>query len=175
MGRSTIGPAPGANSRGVVAAAVGPRAAVTRPARCTGRDSLLRARCALRHRGVSGPPISRRWLAPSQRTGCDPGRAQELEQQVLRLVAEGRVATLCIHGDDPRAVVNAKLVRTVLANHGIAVRSFMETTADGPPGHRCRVEHDRPGPGPAALSSVGRAAGRAIRPWFGWSGQRPCR
>jgi lactam utilization protein B len=46
----------------------------------------------------------------------------------VRLVAEGRVATLCIHGDDRRAVANAELVRLVLKNHGIAVRSFMETT-----------------------------------------------
>ncbi len=53
---------------------------------------------------------------------------EELAQQVLRLVAEGRVATLCIHGDDPRAVINAELVRTVLTSHGIAVRSFMGTT-----------------------------------------------
>ena len=44
----------------------------------------------------------------------------EMEAQVLRLVAGGRVATLCIHGDDPRAVANARLVRRVLEGHGIA-------------------------------------------------------
>ncbi len=51
---------------------------------------------------------------------------EELTAQVLRLVAEGRFATLCIHGDDPRALHNAKLVRSVLKNHGIPVRSFMD-------------------------------------------------
>jgi UPF0271 protein len=50
----------------------------------------------------------------------------EIEQHVLRLVNEGRVATLCIHGDDPRAVENAELVRHVLAQQGIAVRSFLD-------------------------------------------------
>jgi 5-oxoprolinase (ATP-hydrolysing) subunit A len=50
----------------------------------------------------------------------------EIEAQVLRLVNDGRVATLCIHGDDPRAVANAELVRRVLSQHGIAIRSFLE-------------------------------------------------
>jgi 5-oxoprolinase (ATP-hydrolysing) subunit A len=53
----------------------------------------------------------------------DPG---EMEAQVVRLVREGRVATLCIHGDDPRAVANAQFVRLVLDGQGIAVRSFMD-------------------------------------------------
>ncbi len=50
----------------------------------------------------------------------------EIESQVVRLVNEGRVATLCIHGDDSRAVANAELVRRVLSQHGIAIRSFLE-------------------------------------------------
>jgi UPF0271 protein len=50
----------------------------------------------------------------------------EIEAQVLRLVNERRVATLCIHGDDPRAVANAELVRRVLSEHGISIRSFLE-------------------------------------------------
>jgi len=50
----------------------------------------------------------------------------EIEAQVLRLVSEGKVATLCIHGDDPRAVANADLVRTVLKKHGIVVRRFRD-------------------------------------------------
>jgi UPF0271 protein len=48
----------------------------------------------------------------------------EIEEQVLRLINEGRVATLCVHGDEPGAVATAALVRHVLAGHGIAVRSF---------------------------------------------------
>ena len=53
----------------------------------------------------------------------------DIEAQVLRLVNDGRVATLCIHGDDPRAVANAELVRRVLTRQGISIRSFL----DGPP------------------------------------------
>ncbi len=67
-------------------------------------------------------------LWPRSEPGAILVEPEELAQQVLRLVADGRVATLCIHGDDPRAVANAELVRTVLTNHGMAVRSFMETT-----------------------------------------------
>jgi 5-oxoprolinase (ATP-hydrolysing) subunit A len=48
----------------------------------------------------------------------------EIEDQVLRLMDRGRVATLCIHGDDPNAVCNAELVRGVLIRHGISVQSF---------------------------------------------------
>jgi 5-oxoprolinase (ATP-hydrolysing) subunit A len=40
-------------------------------------------------------------------------------------VNDGRVATLCIHGDDPRAVANAELVRRVLAGRGISLGSFL--------------------------------------------------
>jgi UPF0271 protein len=49
-----------------------------------------------------------------------------METQVVRLVREGGVATLCIHGDDPRAVANARLVHQVLDREGIAVRGFMD-------------------------------------------------
>ena len=48
----------------------------------------------------------------------------EIEAQVLRMVNKGRVATLCIHGDDPRAVANAELVRNVLLKNDITIRSF---------------------------------------------------
>jgi UPF0271 protein len=50
----------------------------------------------------------------------------EIEAQVWRLVNDGRVATLCIHGDDPRAVVNADLVRRALNRRGIALRRFVD-------------------------------------------------
>ena len=39
----------------------------------------------------------------------------ELEAQLMRLLAEGRVATLCIHGDDPPPSSNADRIRGVLA------------------------------------------------------------
>lgn len=50
--------------------------------------------------------------------------AAEMEEHLARLIAGGHVATLCIHGDDPRAVDNARLVRRILEGRGIAVRSF---------------------------------------------------
>ena len=68
-----------------------------------------------------------------------------METHLIRLIAAGRVATLCIHGDDPRAVDNARLVRRILEGQGIAVRSF---AAD--PG--------RPGSGPGAMPGTVRSA-----------------
>jgi UPF0271 protein len=53
----------------------------------------------------------------------------EITDQVLRLIAEG-MSTLCIHGDDPRAVANADLVRRILRDHDVALRSF--TVPDQP-------------------------------------------
>ena len=50
----------------------------------------------------------------------------DIEAQVLRLVREGRVATLCIHGDDPRAVANAQLVCRVLTQDGVSIRGFLD-------------------------------------------------
>lgn len=48
----------------------------------------------------------------------------EVEAQVVRLVEQG-LATLCIHGDDPRAVDNADRVRSILMSHGITLKSFV--------------------------------------------------
>jgi 5-oxoprolinase (ATP-hydrolysing) subunit A len=53
----------------------------------------------------------------------------EIAAQVLRLVNERRVASLCIHGDDPRAVANAELVRDVLMQHEILIRNFVDEPA----------------------------------------------
>jgi UPF0271 protein len=47
----------------------------------------------------------------------------EVEAQVVRLVEQG-LMTLCIHGDDPRAVANAETVRAILQRRCIAVESF---------------------------------------------------
>ena len=52
--------------------------------------------------------------------------SEEIEAQVVRLVAEGRVATLCIHGDEPGAVANADRVRLILDRNGIEPRSFLD-------------------------------------------------
>jgi 5-oxoprolinase (ATP-hydrolysing) subunit A len=48
----------------------------------------------------------------------------EIEAQVVRLVDQG-VMTLCIHGDDPRAVANAETIRAILRRHEIALHSFV--------------------------------------------------
>jgi UPF0271 protein len=48
----------------------------------------------------------------------------DVEAQVFRLVEEGVIQTLCIHGDDPRAVANAETVRAAMARHGIETRRF---------------------------------------------------
>jgi 5-oxoprolinase (ATP-hydrolysing) subunit A len=63
-------------------------------------------------------------LVPRSEPGAILDDPAEIEAQVLRLVSEGRVATLCIHGDDPRAIANAQLVRRITNEHGIVVRSF---------------------------------------------------
>ncbi len=64
-------------------------------------------------------------LVPRTEPGAvlhDPG---EIEFQVIRLVEEGRVATLCVHGDEPEAVANADLIRRILGRNGITIRSFL--------------------------------------------------
>jgi UPF0271 protein len=48
----------------------------------------------------------------------------ELAAQVVRLIDEG-VATLCVHGDDPRSVENARTIRRVLADRGTVAESFV--------------------------------------------------
>jgi UPF0271 protein len=49
---------------------------------------------------------------------------EAVEAQVVHLVDQG-VATLCIHGDDPRAVANARAVRSVLERQAIVVKGFV--------------------------------------------------
>jgi UPF0271 protein len=65
-------------------------------------------------------------LSPRSEPGALLHEPSEIEDQVIRLLSEGRVATLCIHGDEPGAVGSALVVRQVLERHGIAVRSFVD-------------------------------------------------
>jgi 5-oxoprolinase (ATP-hydrolysing) subunit A len=65
-------------------------------------------------------------LVPRTEPGAVLHEPADIEDQVLRLVDGGRVATLCIHGDDPRAVGNAELVRRILTRRGISIRSFLD-------------------------------------------------
>jgi 5-oxoprolinase (ATP-hydrolysing) subunit A len=50
----------------------------------------------------------------------------EIDASVDLLVAEGRVATLCIHGDEPGAVANADRIRSILSRRGIAITNFLD-------------------------------------------------
>jgi UPF0271 protein len=62
-------------------------------------------------------------LVPRTEPGAVLGSLAEIEQQVRRLMAS-RVETLCVHGDDPRAVDNARTILAVLGELGIAIESF---------------------------------------------------
>jgi UPF0271 protein len=66
-------------------------------------------------------------LAPRSEPGAVLDDPVEMQAQVSWLVDQGRVATLCIHGDDPHAVSNAELVRSALTDRGIALLSFLDT------------------------------------------------
>ncbi|MFO0807050.1 MAG: 5-oxoprolinase subunit PxpA [Gemmataceae bacterium] len=48
----------------------------------------------------------------------------EAAAQALRLVRDGGVRTLCVHGDTPGAVAFARALRTALVTAGFDVRSF---------------------------------------------------
>jgi UPF0271 protein len=48
----------------------------------------------------------------------------EIEAQVVRLVGQEGISTLCIHGDDPEAVRNADRVLAALARHPIVLEGF---------------------------------------------------
>ncbi len=63
-------------------------------------------------------------LVPRTEPGASLHEPHEIEEQAIRLVSEGRVATLCIHGDVPGAVATAALLRRVLTAQGIPVQSF---------------------------------------------------
>ena len=46
--------------------------------------------------------------------------------EMRRLVGEGRVATLCIHGDEPAAVASADRIRSILSHDGIILKNFLD-------------------------------------------------
>lgn len=60
-------------------------------------------------------------LVPRDRPDAVLHEPAEIDAQVIRLVQTG-LETLCIHGDDPRAVANAENVRAVLSRHGVSTR-----------------------------------------------------
>ena len=68
-------------------------------------------------------------LVPRSEPGAILDDPAAIEAQAPRLVREGRVATLCIHGDDPHALANARLVHRALTGHEISIRSFLDEPA----------------------------------------------
>ncbi|MBV8488194.1 MAG: LamB/YcsF family protein [Planctomycetaceae bacterium] len=64
-------------------------------------------------------------LVPREEPGAVLEDPAEIDAQVVRLVHERRVLTLCIHGDAPSAVASAERIRQVLARHQIAIRGFL--------------------------------------------------
>jgi UPF0271 protein len=63
-------------------------------------------------------------LVPRAVPGAILDDPAEIEAQVLRLVEQGSVATICLHGDNPRSIALADLVLSALRRAGVAVRSF---------------------------------------------------
>lgn len=63
-------------------------------------------------------------LVPRSEPGAVIDDPAEVEAQVLALVDSGRVETICLHGDDPRAVALADRIRSALAGAGVLLRSF---------------------------------------------------
>ena len=66
-------------------------------------------------------------LVPRSEAGAVLHDPVEIELQAVRLVKEGRAATLCVHGDEPGAVANADLMRQVLGRNRIVIRSFVNS------------------------------------------------
>jgi UPF0271 protein len=63
-------------------------------------------------------------LVPRDRTDAILNDPQDVTDQVVRLARKG-MQTLCIHGDDPRAVEKARVVRDTLERSGIAVAPWL--------------------------------------------------
>jgi 5-oxoprolinase (ATP-hydrolysing) subunit A len=64
-------------------------------------------------------------LVPRGEPGAVLHDPAAIEASVERLVSEGRVATLCIHGDEPAAVANADRIRSILTHRAIDITNFL--------------------------------------------------
>ncbi len=63
-------------------------------------------------------------LVPRGEPGALLEIASEIEAQLLKLAAAG-FTTICLHGDNAKAVALAELARAVLTREGVLVRSFL--------------------------------------------------
>jgi len=63
-------------------------------------------------------------LVPRSRPDAFVETTDEAVEQVQKLMAEKGVQTICVHGDNPRAVEFVRELRKALTNKGIVIRSF---------------------------------------------------
>ena len=64
------------------------------------------------------------WPTPRGRPDAFVEGPEEAVHQTERLLREGKVRTLCVHGDNPEAVAFVRALRQALAQKGIAVRKL---------------------------------------------------
>src|SRR5205085_1066969 len=93
-------------------------------------DSRLETACAGRCRFVPEGFADRRYqpdgsLVPRSRPDAFVENPDEAVQQAERLLREGKIRTLCVHGDNPQAVAFARALRESLERKGIAVRKWV--------------------------------------------------
>ena len=91
--------------------------------------SRLEAACGSRCRFITEGFADRRYqpdgsLVPRSRPDAFVENADEAVDQAERLLREGKVRTLCVHGDNPQAVAFVRALRDALERKGIAVRRW---------------------------------------------------
>ena len=64
-------------------------------------------------------------LVPRSRSDAFVTDPEEVVEQALALVRGRYVRSLCVHGDNPEAVVFVRCVRDTLTRRGISIRSFV--------------------------------------------------
>src|SRR5207244_1400574 len=64
------------------------------------------------------------FLVPRSDPGAFVESTEESAQQVEMLIRQRGVQTICVHGDNPRAVEFVRELRKALTNKGIAIRPF---------------------------------------------------
>jgi UPF0271 protein len=91
--------------------------------------SRLQALSAGRCRFVAEGFADRRYqadgaLVPRSNPGAFVENTEESVQQVEKLIRQRGVQTICVHGDNPRALEFVRELRKALTNKGIAIRPF---------------------------------------------------
>jgi UPF0271 protein len=63
-------------------------------------------------------------LVPRSSPDAFVENAEESVRQVEKLIREGKVQTICVHGDNPQALEFVRGLRVALTNKGIAIQPF---------------------------------------------------